>query len=101
MRTSTVYLLHFSAPIAPGQHTAQHYMGSAADLDARLAEHANGTGSRLCQVAKERGNTFELARTWEAPDGTGRQLERQLKNRKAGPRLCPICEANRKAQKQH
>ena len=101
MRTNTVYLLHFSSPIAPGQHTAQHYMGSAADVDARLAEHANGTGSRLCQVARERGNSFVLVRTWTVADGTGRQLERKLKNQKNSPKLCPICQAQKQIQAKH
>jgi predicted GIY-YIG superfamily endonuclease len=86
-----VYLLHFTQPIAPGRHTCQHYMGSAEDLQARLSQHREGTGARLCKVAIERGITWELARVWEAPAGEGRKLERKLKNRKSGPRLCPIC----------
>lgn len=84
---STVYLLHFAAPIAPGLHTCQHYLGTAEVLDARLAQHRAGKGARLCQVAKERGIAFYLVRTWEG----GRDLERRLKNRHDGPRLCPIC----------
>ena len=83
----TVYLLHFSDLIAPGRHTAQHYLGFTEDLDRRIAEHDAGEGSRLCQVAKERGLTFVVARTWQG----GRLLERQLKGRHEGPRLCPIC----------
>jgi predicted GIY-YIG superfamily endonuclease len=86
-----VYLLHFHQPIAPGRHTCQHYMGSAEDLQARLTLHTAGQGARLCQVALERGITWELARVWEAPAREGRKLERKLKNRKAGPKLCPIC----------
>ena len=82
-----VYLLHFDKPIAPGRHTAQHYLGSCDDLDTRIAQHRAGTGSRLCQVAKERGLSFVVARTWDGD----RKLERQLKNRKEAPRLCPIC----------
>ena len=83
---SVVYLLHFSQPINPN-HPCRHYLGTADDLDARIAEHRAGTGARLTQVAKERGITFVIARTWEG----GRKLERQLKRRHAGPRLCPIC----------
>ena len=82
-----VYLLHFSDYIAPGKHTCRHYLGSCDDLDTRIAQHRAGTGSRLCQVAKERGLSFVVARTWDG----GRQLERQLKNRKEAPRLCPVC----------
>ena len=89
--TGTVYLLHLSAPVSP-LHTTQHYLGFATDLDARLAEHRNGTGARLLEVCKERGITFECVRTWEGD----RTKERRLKNRKNSPRLCPVCAAARK-----
>src|SRR4029453_18489740 len=83
-----VYLLHFHQPIAPGKHTCQHYMGSAEDIVARLTAHRSGAGSRLCQVAIERG----LAKVWEAPEGEyGRKLEQKLKSRHNGKALCPIC----------
>jgi predicted GIY-YIG superfamily endonuclease len=82
-RTSTVYLLHFTERLAH----AGHYLGSAGDLQARLTAHRDGQGARLLAVCKERGIGFELARTWQG----GRELERQLKRRHAGPRLCPIC----------
>lgn len=84
---SVVYLLHFSQPIAPGRHTAQHYIGFTDDLQQRIAAHRAGTGARLCEVAKERGISFVVAQLWEGD----RALERKLKNRKSGPRLCPIC----------
>ena len=71
----TCYLLHFSEPY---QH-ARHYSGSAADLQARLAEHEAGRGSRLLAVAKAAGITWTLARTWPG----GRTRERQLKNQGA------------------
>ena len=90
----TVYLLHFNQPIAPGRHTAQHYIGYADDLDRRIAQHRAGTGARLCEVAKERGISFVVARTWDGD----RKLERQLKNQKQGPRLCPICNRVHDAQ---
>jgi predicted GIY-YIG superfamily endonuclease len=79
----TIYLLHFSQPY---KH-AKHYIGFARDLSARLESHANGTGARLLQVITEAGLSFELARTWEG----SRKTERSLKNRKATPRLCPLC----------
>jgi predicted GIY-YIG superfamily endonuclease len=78
-----VYLLHLDIPIAH----AKHYLGSAEDLDARLARHRSGNGARLLEVAHERGIGFSLVRTWEG----GRELERRLKRRKNAPRLCPIC----------
>lgn len=83
----TVYLLHFLAPIAPGRHTCQHYLGVADNLTRRLEDHRAGRGARLCEVAKERGIDFVLVRTWAG----GRDVERKLKDRHAGPRLCPIC----------
>jgi predicted GIY-YIG superfamily endonuclease len=89
---ATVYLLHFAAPIAPGRHTCQHYLGVADDLERRIAEHRAGRGSRLCEVAKERNISFEVVRVWEG----SRKLERRLKNQKNSPKLCPICRAQRK-----
>lgn len=85
-----VYLLHFASPIAPGLHTCQHYIGTAKVLAERIREHRAGSGARLTEVAKERGIEFSVVRIWEG----GRQLERQLKNRKNAPKLCPICSGN-------
>lgn len=82
----TVYLLHFERPISPN-HTAQHYVGTAKMLACRLDMHKVRPDARLLQVAKERGIGFALARTWRG----GRIEERKIKNRKEGPRLCPIC----------
>jgi hypothetical protein len=85
-----VYLLHFQQRINPA-HPCQHYIGSAKDLPHRLHLHRTGRGARLCEVALERGITFQLAKVWHG----GRDLERKLKKRKAGPRLCPICNGSR------
>ena len=94
MQTTTTYLLHFDRPLARGTRardgrplTAGHYLGSAADLDARLAEHRAGQGARLTAVIHARGIGFTLARTWDG----GRDVERRLKRRKEAPRLCPLC----------
>ena len=83
MKTSTVYLLHFTRPY---KH-ARHYMGSTNDLIARIAEHRAGRGARLVEVIMQAGIDFVVARTWEGD----RNTERRLKNRKGSPRLCPIC----------
>jgi predicted GIY-YIG superfamily endonuclease len=83
-RTTVVYLLHLSQKIAGH---AGHYLGSATDLDRRLAEHRRGQGARLTQVAVELGIELRLVRTWPG----GRQRERQLKRQKHHPRLCPLC----------
>jgi len=87
-RTGSVYLLHFGTAEEPTPYKhAGHYLGWAADLDARLAEHAAGRGARLLQVARDAGITWTLARTWP---GT-RARERQLKNQGGASRRCPMC----------
>ncbi len=82
-----VYLLHFDKPISP-DHTAQHYLGYADNLDRRIRQHRRGKGARFTQVAKERGIGFAVAQVWP---GQGRRFERQLKRRKCAPRFCPVC----------
>ena len=83
----TVYLLHFNEPY---KH-ARHYVGVAKNLEARLAQHANGQGARLTQVVREAGIDWTLARTWEGD----RKTERRKKNR--GARHCPVCKTERTA----
>jgi len=82
-----VYLLHFNTRY----HHAGHYLGSAEDLEARLARHQAGNGARLLEVITDAGITWTLARTWPG----GRKEERKLKNQHNGPRLCPICNPRR------
>lgn len=83
----SVYLLHFIRPISD-KHTTQHYLGwTPGKLENRIATHLKGRGSRLCEVARERGIGFTVARIWEGD----RTLERQLKRWKCSPRLCPHC----------
>jgi len=77
------YLLHFSEPY---KH-AKHYLGTAEDLAARLAQHRAGHAARLTQVVVQAGIQLALVRTWPG----GRTQERQLKRQKNGPRLCPVC----------
>jgi len=88
----TVYLIHFDRPIGTERQKAEHYLGSAKDLEARLAEHRNGTGARLLQVLRERGIGWQCVRTWEG----GRDLERRLKKQKHAWRHCPVCRETRK-----
>ena len=78
-----VYLIHF----AKRYRHAGHYLGSADDLEARLARHAAGQGARLMAVVKEAGIEWELARTWPG----GRARERQLKRQGDAARMCPLC----------
>ena len=91
MQTNWVYLVHLDTPI----HHAGHYLGSAIDPYQRLDLHRAGQGERLLQVAVERGIEFKIVRLWEG----GRQLERQLKNQKCAPTLCPLCRNSRNAQR--
>lgn len=81
-----VYLLHFERPY---KH-ARHYLGYSSNLTARLRKHRAGNGARLITVITQAGIGWEVARVW--PDG-GRDLERTLKARHSGVRLCPICKA--------
>jgi predicted GIY-YIG superfamily endonuclease len=80
--TGLVYLLHFHTPFGH----ARHYMGSTSDLEARLAAHRRGEGSRLMWWIDRAGMEWTLARTWKG----GRIRERQLKAR-GHSRHCPIC----------
>lgn len=83
------YLLHYKTPISH----SQHYLGSTDNLDRRLHEHSNGSGkARLPQVFNELGIEFEVSRLWECEIvKEARALERQLKRRKNGRKLCPTC----------
>jgi hypothetical protein len=52
-----------------------------------------GRGAKITQALVARGIGFQIARIW--PDD--RRFERKLKNRKNAPKLCPICQAARRA----
>lgn len=86
----TIYLLHFDSPLAH----AQHYVGFAENLDARIERHRQGNGARLPAVFAEKGIGFKVARTWSGD----RTEERRIKNMKMTPRLCPICREIKRAQ---
>jgi predicted GIY-YIG superfamily endonuclease len=86
----TVYLLHLDPPY---KH-ARHYLGWAADLAARLAEHEHGQGARLLAVQKAAGGTWHLARTWP---GATRNDERRIKDTGHVPHYCPDCQPERSA----
>jgi predicted GIY-YIG superfamily endonuclease len=87
----TVYLLHFDRPY---HGPMQHYVGfTTRDLDQRLKDHREGTGSVTTRRAFEQGIAFTVARTWQ---GT-LKLERQIKAR--GPsNYCPLCPRRRPAR---
>jgi hypothetical protein len=80
----TIYLLHCDRAYCH----ARHYLGwTEGVIEQRLDRHMVGRGARLISVVTEAGIGMEVVRLWA---GT-RALERQIKNRKNSPRLCPIC----------
>jgi len=86
-----LYLLHFSEPLAGGQHP-QHYLGwTDRPVAERLADHLVGRNrpAKIVQAAVAAGRTVTISRVW--PDGT-RSDEARLKRRKRGfRRHCPLC----------
>jgi predicted GIY-YIG superfamily endonuclease len=92
----TVYLLHFDRayvgtrrnPAAQRTQIAQHYLGYAGDVAARIERHRSGQGARLIEVITQAGIAFTLAATWPG----GRAEERRLKRQHHAARLCPICQ---------
>lgn len=85
-----VYLLHFFSPL----HHARHYLGyCSGSVEDRIKRHRAGDGSRLVRALLAADQDFVVARTW--PEGD-RALERLLKRRKNAPRLCPICNRNKR-----
>jgi predicted GIY-YIG superfamily endonuclease len=75
--------LHFERPI----FRAQHYLGWALDVDARVAIHQRGRGARLVRQALAAGISVELVRIWPEAD---QKRERSLK-RGGLKRYCPSC----------
>jgi hypothetical protein len=89
----SVYLLHLDPGVPRGGGVmSRHYIGWALNVQQRLAEHQRGAGSPLVAAAINNGSTVTLARTWT---GVDRNYERQLKNQKQAPRLCPVCNGAR------
>lgn len=84
-----VYLLHFARPIGgEGFKSAQHYVGYADDVTARLAQHRNGNGAAITAYLNVIGVEFDVARIWEHAQ---RDDERRLKNGGHFRDLCPVC----------
>lgn len=87
--TPVVYLLHFTTKLgnpANPRGQAQHYIGQASDLAARLERHRLGNGAAIMAACARKGISWLCVRTWN--DGTS---ERALKNLHNAPRLCPVC----------
>ena len=81
--TEGVYLLHFDRPY---EH-ARHYFGWSSNIEARVEAHRAGRGSRLCEVIRDAGIGFVVARIWR---GATRAQERRL-SAYAATASCPIC----------
>ncbi|MGO9372699.1 MAG: endonuclease [Syntrophobacteraceae bacterium] len=86
-----IYLIHFDKPY---KH-ARHYLGYAdSDTpDARIERHRKGNGATLMRVITQAGIEWEVARIWLEQT---RDFERKLKNGRHVPRLCPICQKEKK-----
>lgn len=84
-----LYLLHFD----PAYRHAAHYLGWAASIDRRVAEHLAGgaKSSPLVKAAVSAGSDVRLVRTWP---GGSRILERRLKRQGGLSRHCPDCRAS-------
>lgn len=92
--TAHVYLLHFDRPYPAGRRP-RHYLGVAADLDRRVADHRRGNpgkGGSLTRALKAAGIEFKLARSWafETADEAF-EFERKLKRRRRHSAHCPDC----------
>ncbi|MBV9170088.1 MAG: endonuclease [Chloroflexi bacterium] len=84
----TVYVLHFSQPLAHARHYVGWTAGDAAD---RLQEHLHGRGSPLVRAAVAAGITVAIALS---KHGT-RIDERRWHNRHGAARICPICKGRK------
>jgi hypothetical protein len=89
MAAPVVYLVHLDKKLGSDHPKggAGHYLGTTVDLDRRLTQHRDGTGARILAAANQRGIAYDVVRTWPG----GRDVERQLKNRRNAPKLCPTC----------
>lgn len=82
-----VYLLHFKTKL----YHAQHYVGMTGNLKQRLISHSRGTGSNLTRAILDKNINWILSVLYIATTQDARRLERKLKDRKNGPKYCPIC----------
>ncbi len=85
-----VYLLHFDKRIGDlnnprGQ--AQHYIGYAENVPARMKRHREGNGAKIMAFLAREGIGFTLVRVWIGD----KDLEKRLKRQHNARRFCPIC----------
>ena len=80
-----VYLVHFDTPYKG----AQHYLGYASNLEARLKRHREGRGSNLIKVIQNAGIDWKVVRTWGPPASP--KVEAEIKRMHNNKMLCPLC----------
>lgn len=80
----TVYIIHLETPLGH----AKHYVGWAINPEARIAHHANGSGSTLMRAVQQAGIEWHVSQVIE---GVDRYFERYLKNRGSATQYCPCC----------
>lgn len=89
---ATVYLIHFDRPIGSDEHSAQHYLGFAKNLKARLRHHQTGNGAAIMAAVSALGIGWKVVKTWETTtDKEAYLLEVKLKSRHNHKALCPVC----------
>lgn len=81
-----VYLIHFDHKLSH----AQHYMGSAVDIDWRVQKHKRGRGAQIMKAVVKAGISWQVVHVWPcASEHEARERERQLKG--YNTKQCPIC----------
>ncbi len=85
-----LYLLHFDAPLGDSSRphmSAQHYLGFADDVAARIAEHQAGRGAAITAACVARGIGLRHVATFDGD----RTAERRAKRNGHFERRCPVC----------
>lgn len=77
-----VYLIQLASPLGGERHKAQFYLGSAGDLNKRLAQHRAGTGAAMLRAANQKGIEYQIIKSIRLPTiAAARALEKRLKRR--------------------
>jgi predicted GIY-YIG superfamily endonuclease len=84
----SLYLVHFGRPIGSRRHQAQHYIGWAQDVDARIGEHLAGRGARILAYVASQDIAVV---TYVLATGATRADERRVKRHRHHAHYCPLC----------
>jgi hypothetical protein len=85
----TGYLIHFAERIGrEGRNGAQHYIGWASNVEARVIDHRRGNGAAIMAEVSRRGIDWEVVRLYP---GWTRHDERRRKRAGHFDRDCPVC----------